>query len=244
MSRLLITFHHQPYAHPANIVNDLTPTSAHVVFYVVTPQSVTTLASPDLRQIFSAAKRTLKSCSETQILFQFVPESMVFNSVDDDQQIQALVTSVYDRILIPVDRSMSRSFFNHGANVRKLFQDPSFTLGRPRQKRLTYVPKARIHSLDVLDRHLMLHVGYRVSSCGRWLLAACVDQRGENHELAVWLQPQDEGAELSAVELLWTFALSVAKNANVEWRIVFTKMGAVGEREMGGTLNCCSGSRH
>lgn len=196
---------------------------------------MSTLASRILRHVFSAAKRALKNCSDSQILFQFVPETFVLSSVHETSHLDAFVNSVYDRILKPVDRSMSRRFFQHGAQIRKFFQDPLFTLGRPRQNKVVYIQQTPARSLDVMDRHTLLHVGYRVSSCGKWLLAACVDQRGENHELGVWLNQQEEGSiESFLVEKLWEFAVGVAKGANVEWRIVFAKSGTMGEREMHG----------
>lgn len=199
---------------------------------------MTSLASPNLRQVFSAAKRALKDRTDSQILFQFVPETFVQSSVHESSPLDDFVNSVYNRILKPVDRSMSRAFFTLGAPKRKFFQDPSFALGRPRQNKVALIQQTPIRSLDVLDRHTLLHVGYRVSSCGKWLLAACVDQRGENHELGVWLNQQEEGtAENALVDKLWDFAISVAKEANVEWRIVFAKSGMMGEREMHGAYS-------
>jgi mediator of RNA polymerase II transcription subunit 13, fungi type len=222
----------------ASLIADLPPTSGYIVFYIATPASIATLASPVLRQVFSAAKRALKNSSESQILFQFVPESMVLSSITDDptsSRLEAFVSSIYDRILKPVDRSMSRRFSEHAEKVRKFFQDPAFVLGRPRQQKVLYVQQAPVLSLDVLDRHTLLHVGYRVSSCSRWLFAVCVDQRGENHELGVWLTQHEEGSlESFLVGQLWNFAISVAKGANIEWRIVFSKLGTMGEREMDG----------
>jgi hypothetical protein len=68
-----------------------------------------------------------------------------------------------------------------------------------------------------------------------------VDQRGESHDLGVWLNQHEEGSlEGFMVGQLWNFALHVAKAANIEWRIVFAKLGIMGEREMNGVFTTFS----
>ena len=73
-----------------------------------------------------------------------------------------------------------------------------------------------------------------------------MDQRGEAHELGVWLtQTPGEGGEseveiskeMFLVKKIWEFAVQFAKRANVEWRMVLSKLGAMGESEIeGGTF--------
>ena len=96
-----------------------------------------------------------------------------------------------------------------------------------------------------MDRHTFVHIGYQVSPCGKWILAACVDQRGEAHELGVWLtQTPGEGGESEAevskemflVKKVWEFGVQFAKRANVEWRMVFSKLGAIVENEIEGGI--------
>ncbi|KAF9004684.1 mediator complex subunit 13 C-terminal-domain-containing protein [Cyathus striatus] len=93
-------------------------------------------------------------------------------------------------------------------------------------------------SLDVLDRNMLLHIGYTVSECGKWILACCVDERGETYELGVWLtQTQDEDGELDIsneayiIKKVWEFGLKFSKKTDVEWRIVFSKLGHMTEAE-------------
>lgn len=195
-----------------------------------------TMESPILRQIFIAVKRALKTYSEAQILFQFIPEDLVVDSLENsashDLNLELLCHSLYERILQPVDRSMSRRFFEHGERVRNYFQEPAFTLARPINK-VKFLRQTPLHSLDVVDRHTLLHVGYQISHCGKWLLAACVDQRGEAHELGLWLI-QGELGDTQALTQLWDFAVSFAKRANIEWRMVFAKLGPMGEHELEG----------
>lgn len=96
----------------------------------------------------------------------------------------------------------------------------------------------------------MLHVGYTVSPCGKWIIAACVDERGEAHDLGVWLTQtsgttaggegenatEGDGIEedVYVVRKVWEFAMLRAKRANVEWRIIIARLGAVNATELDG----------
>ena len=205
------------------------------MFYIATPTSIISLSSPILRHIFSAVKRAQKTYSEAQILFQFLPAHLIYAAQRPLSEHTAFVCSVYDRILRPVDRLMSRRFSDHGERVRGFFQEPAFTLARPTYSKVHLVRQTPVHTLDVVDRHMLLHVGYRVSTCGKWAFAACIDQRGEAHDLGVWLM-QSETPETHLVRQLWTFMLGFAKKASVEWRIVFAKLGTMDATELDGTL--------
>jgi len=212
--------------------------SEHLVFYIVTPLSMMTLRSSNFRQMLSAAKRALKGSPTSSTLFQFVPESMVSDPVNEDQgTMSAFVTSVYDRLLKSVGRGMSRPLFDSEGSVRALVQSPAFILSRPQHYRPIFLRQAPARSLDVLDRHLLLHVGYSVSTCGKWIMASCIDQRGGGHDLGLWLNQPDDGVpEEFIVNKVWEFAMSFAKRADVEWRVAFSKAGFIDEREMEGQL--------
>ncbi|KAF7362482.1 Mediator of RNA polymerase II transcription subunit 13 [Mycena venus] len=220
------------------------PSRSNMVFYVVTPLSTMSLASPLLRQVFSAVKKALQAHEELQSLFQFVPEALIAcstcsNPASQIADLEAVCYSTYDRILHSVDRVMSRRFFEHGESIRNYFQDPAYTLARPLHPTVKYVKRPKA-PLDVVDAGTFLHVGYRFSECGKWILCACVDQRGEAHDLAVWLtqtqtpNPDGEEADVEtftheeyAVRKVWDFACQFAKRANVAWRIVFSKLGSM-----------------
>jgi mediator of RNA polymerase II transcription subunit 13, fungi type len=211
-----------------------------------------TLASPVLRHIFSAVKKVIKTYSEAQILFQFVPEQLILsymgNPSSNFSDLEAFCASLYDRILLPVDRHMSRQLFGYGESVRRYLQEPSLTLARPIHTKVSFIRSPHA-PLDVMDRHMFVHIGYQVSLCGKWILAACVDQRGEAHDLGVWLtQTPGEGGEsevevevskdLFLVKKVWEFAVQFMKRANVEWRLVLSKLGAMRESELEGGLTC------
>lgn len=207
--------------------------SNDLVFYIAIPDPAIGLTSPLLREIFSFVNQTQAKRSEAPILFQFVPEHLISSSESpsgEDSEIDALCYATYRRMLKPVERSMSRRFSDKSETIA-YFQQQPFVLARP-SSTVHFAQTTPARSLDVMDRHTLLHVGYRFSTCGKWLFAACVDQCGESYDLGTWLI-QDE-IETSAVVQVWNFALQFAKRANVEWRIVIAKLGSMTANELEG----------
>jgi len=194
------------------------------------------LASSNFRQMLSAAKRAIKGSPTASTLFQFVSETMVSDSVNEDQgTISTFVTSVYDRLLKSVSRGMARPLFGHEESAQAPVQSPAFVLSRPRHPRPIFLRQAPARSLDVMDRHLLLHVGYGTSTCGKWVMASCIDQRGGDHDLGLWFNQPDDGIpEEFIVNKVWEFAMAFTKRTDVEWRVAFSKAGPIDEREMEG----------
>ncbi|KAG7096478.1 hypothetical protein E1B28_003909 [Marasmius oreades] len=227
----------------ASFVASLSTPRSSFVFFIIIPTAAMSLSSPVLRQVSYAVKKAAKTYSEAQILFQFIPEELLLGNMDvsspDDMGTHRLCCSVYDRVLQPVERAMSRRFFDHGLRVQNYFEEPAVTLSRSAgDNKVTFMNKAHT-SLGVLDRHTLLHVAYQVSHCKKWLVAACVDQRGEAHDLGVWsLQTPDAenedvfSEEMYIVNKVWDFAMQFAGRADVEWRIVFAKLGSLNPVEL------------
>lgn len=217
----------------ASFVADLPPELAGLVIYIAIPDSALTLASPLLRQISSAMKKMQKARSDYPITLQLIPEHHITSHDLGTTDFERLCFSVYRRVPQPVDRTMSRIIFPVGKDTRGFFREPAFTLARP-LKPIVHFSLGPTRTLDVLDRHTFLHVGYRFSACGKWLLAACVDQRGESYDLGSWLT-QDE-VETSAVMQVWNFALQAAQRTNIEWRVVISKLGLISPAELDGSF--------
>ena len=226
-------------------MSSLTPPQPTLIVFLVLPVTVMTLSSPVLRQILSASKKVLSGFTESQIVFEFVPEQFISNSMEKpspyDSALDLLSSSVYNRILVPVNRTMARRLHDYGEPTRGYFMSPTFTLSRSLYNKVSYVRAAHT-SLDVMDRYTLLHVAYHLTACGKWILVCCVDQRGEAYDLHVWLT-QSPGAsdgepevsdEEYAVRKVWDFAMQFAKKANVEWRVVFARLGIMSEQEMNG----------
>ena len=203
------------------------------------PPNAMTLDSSLLRQVFSTAKRVLKAHPEMQIIFQFVPAYVTTGSLGNpashDVDLDLICFSVYNRILQPVDRLISRRFSEHAEKDREYIYDPAFALARPPHSNIALLWQAPARSLDVVDRHALLHVGYQVTPCGKWILAASVDQRGEAHDIGVWLT-EGEPSETNLVSQVWDFALQFARKASVEWRVAIAKLGPMGGGELEGKV--------
>lgn len=216
------------------------------MLFLVLPITAMSLSSAVLRQILSVIKKVVSNYRAGQLFFQFIPEQHLFSSLEKpagyESALDQLAFSVYDRIPVAVDRLRTqRANSSFGDDTRRYFAAPSFTLARPVHTRVTYARAAHA-SLDVLDRHTLLHVGYHLTTCGKWIIATCVDQRGEAYETGVWLAQPPEGEEEGgvpedyAVRRIWEFAMQFAKKTNVEWRVVFARLGVMSERELHGML--------
>lgn len=178
-------------------------------------------------------KRLQKVRSKHPITLQLIPEHHIASHDLGTTDFERLCFSIYRRVPQPVERTMSRKILDINKETRGFFREPAFTLVRP-LKPVVHFNLGPAGTLDVLDRHIFLHVGYRFSACGKWLLAACVDQRGESCDLGSWLT-QDE-VETSAVTQVWNFALQTARRTNVEWRLVISKVGLVSPAELDGSF--------
>ena len=106
------------------------------------------LQSSILRQIFSVIRKTSKS-PESQILFQLIPEQIL--RTEYSPQLGRLCLSLYDRILVPVVRSMSRKLFQAG-EVKKYLEDPAFVLARtPVDSKVMFVEGSTNGSHEISD---------------------------------------------------------------------------------------------
>ncbi|CDO74204.1 hypothetical protein BN946_scf185043.g256 [Trametes cinnabarina] len=216
----------------------------HLAFYIATPAHIISLSSTVLRQVLSAVRRFYKANPSGDILVHFVPESLIegihTHPAANLAGLDDFVCSVYDRTLVPVTRAMSRKFFTHSAPLVGYFEAPAYALictagsgpsSSTAGPQVSFALESSVSSLDVMNRHMLLHVGYQVSSCGRWILATCVDAEGEAHELKTWLTP-DDGVESFLVKEVWGFVHEFAKRANIEWRIVISKLGIMAPSEI------------
>ncbi|TFK64911.1 hypothetical protein BDN72DRAFT_825113 [Pluteus cervinus] len=116
---------------------------------------------------------------------------------------------------------------------------PMVTLARlaPNKVSYSFTPYA---PLDVADKDTFLHIGYQISPCDKWIIAASIDQRGEAHDLGVWLTQTsgdgdpdgDVSQEAYVVNKVWEFAAQFSSKAGVEWRMVIARLGVIPELEL------------
>lgn len=181
-------------------------------------------------------------------LFHLVPEALIHGCGPDrapaSESLDALTRSLYDRLYEPIERAAAaRVLQGSGATLVRRFQGPSFAVARPNKAKIGFTHDPLVRGVDPAEHYTLLHVGYAFSNCGRWVAAACVDQRGEAHDVQVWLNPvlgEAPGVaevQLQVVGLVWGFAREFARRAKVEWRVVIAKLGTLGEVEVDG--KCC-----
>ena len=214
-----------------NIPNMLDP----ILFYIVTPTSILSLASSILRQIFSTIRRIWHSHNDKRIYFRFVPEYLVDKShtytFGRQVGLRSLVDAVYDLLQRRVSRSTSLIMCTD--DLRRDFEAPAFNLARSVPKSAKYLFQHLHSALGITDHHTLLHVGYTVTPSKKWIIAACTDEMGTLHQLRVWLT-QDECHHSQVVSQVWNFGMEIVKKANIEWRLVIAKLGVMGDSELDG----------
>ncbi|KAG0692561.1 hypothetical protein DFH29DRAFT_1046017 [Suillus ampliporus] len=170
--------------------------NSDLVFYIAIPDPAIGLTSPLLREIFSFVKQTQTKRSEAPILFQFVPEHLISSSESpsgEDSEIDAL----WD--------SPTRAKQSHISRNSPLFWPVPQALSTSRKQ---LQPGPLTSWIDIRS----FHVGYRFSTCGKWLFAADI---GSGCKSGI-------------------FTVQFAKRANVEWRIVIAKLGPMTVSELEG----------
>lgn len=184
--------------------------------------------------------------AQENVLIHLIPPTLPYQ-LELDQLVQRL----YSRIKVGIDRSHTHAGVHHrqqGIPLRKYIAEPSYCLSPPslssRKISFTHTPTSQT-TLDVTNRHTFLHVGYGLSPCQRWIVACCVDERGENGEVGVWARGSkscEEGdgdardKDGSDLDKIWNFTMRFAEQANVEWRIVIARFGVMDRGELDGAL--------
>ncbi|KAL5508598.1 hypothetical protein ACEPAH_6217 [Sanghuangporus vaninii] len=219
----------------ATLVDSFSKITFPLVIYVVISSPFLSLSSPILRQMFQSIDRSLSNRQDdaVPILFHFVPDFLLTlkDDVNTTFRLETFVDNLYNRIPRPVDRFMSRPLFVHDGKIRKYFEAPSFTLSRSSLPTASLAFQHPAPEFSSFDRGTFLHLGYELSKCRKWLIAACIDQRGEAHSMNLWFVG-DESDYKQLVSQLWSFLMDFAKMANVEWRVAIAKLGSVEEAEL------------
>ncbi|KAF8508668.1 mediator complex subunit 13 C-terminal-domain-containing protein [Hysterangium stoloniferum] len=228
-----------------NLISALPSEPQHVVIYIITPPSLcSSLESSALRSIIKSQKCVSKlggqhDFDQDRILVHFVPDYCVADPYTYPATrhvgLECFVNSIYDRLLRVTRRQTSRQFGEYSPAFENRFQVPAFVLARKASLQ-THLQWDERPSLNVLDRHTFLHVGYCLSRCKRWLLAACIDERGEAHDVGVWSVPNHNDSHPMnvtwMVSNIWIFVKLFSQQADTEWRIVISKLGEIGEIEV------------
>lgn len=157
--------------------------------------------------------------------------------------LEQIASTIYDRILRPSTRFMSRKLFVRSPDIIAYFQAPAYTLARTRAS-FHFTVGVDNPALDITERHMLLQFGYSVSSCGKWVIGTCCDHYGEACESKVWAvgsggqeSPVEEHSGESnpteqLVDDLMGFIKSFSQKASLEWRWIISKLGVMSELEL------------
>ncbi|GJJ07800.1 hypothetical protein Clacol_002005 [Clathrus columnatus] len=230
----------------------LIPHVPRIVIYIISPPTLcSSLDSPTLRSIIRSRKYIPKLAGQRdfdndRVLFHFVPESYIADPYvypcTRYLGLEQFVQSVYDRLLRVCSRPVPSRSSMSLIHIDNRLQAPAFVLARPGPPETHFQWEGR-PSLNVTDRYTFLHVGYRLSKCKKWLLAACIDERGEAHDLAIWNVPyhseddQTVGGDIDVniawiVENIWLFTSQFAKRSDTEWKIVLSRFDGITASEV------------
>jgi mediator of RNA polymerase II transcription subunit 13, fungi type len=225
------------------------------VIFLIIPAELVSLSSTTFRQLLLFIRKTTKTMQ--QLIFQLVPEHLTYEDelvypTNRFLNVDLLSLSVYDRLLQRCERMMSRMFFIRGLPKVAHLQTPAFAVARDLDEtRFRFSsPTSPEGSIDAIDKHLFIQIAYQFSKCGKWVVAVCCDQRGEAHDVRVWANINEEedgdgdgNGEVAIVppnpiktlvNNVWDFAMDFASKANIEWRVVVSRLGMMEKEELDG----------
>jgi len=180
----------------ATLLTELGSSVPHIVIYLVAPRGLksTTFSLRDIQAQLSSSSNTPLS---PRLIFHTVPLAQVIeeegSSLSSPSSLASLertALAMYDRLPVQIDRLIPRRMFpddlpppssssSVNTNVSSFVAHPAYHLARtqapPMQFTLTWPPP----TLNLLDRHSFLHLGYGISGNGEWLCAMVVDERGQ-----------------------------------------------------------------
>ncbi|KAH6915454.1 mediator complex subunit 13 C-terminal-domain-containing protein [Coprinopsis sp. MPI-PUGE-AT-0042] len=224
----------------STLLSSLPGSDIPIVIFVIIPESMMALSSTPLRQLFGAITRAKIGFTSRQLVFHLVPQRVVSDIEESHRRYSILDTlcySLYDRVRVTIPRRVSPSMPTIGLRHQH-FQEFAYTVARPLVPKVVYTRETH-PSLDVLDRFTLLHVGYKLSPCQKWVLVSVIDQRGECFEQELFFIPQDDpevegelGQAAYIAHHVLDFAFKVARRTDIEWRIVITKLGLMTPSEL------------
>ncbi|KAG8741152.1 hypothetical protein FRC10_003250 [Ceratobasidium sp. 414] len=248
-----------------SVVSSLPFTTVNLVFYIILPPSV--LSAPWFQPLLLKLKSdalTDTTGNVQHIIMHLVPAAMVFDHnatpSDSRQQLEYIALSLYDRIPRTIGKRIRRQILPLSFPIHTTVHVPAFTIARALTPRFRFSMDWPDRQRETMDRHMFLHVAYGFSKSRRWLCAACVDERGEAYETKVWRvtpvpeeedegeleeEPVDRGARMNKyVNMVWHFAMTFAKRAGIEWRVVICRMGIMSVEELEAWNTCTSDNLH
>jgi mediator of RNA polymerase II transcription subunit 13 len=225
----------------------------HVVVHLLHPDVSSSSALSTLSYLLSS-----KSSSSTTLpLYHLLPDTAIASAhhvLDPGTHrcdpLKSLALIIYDRIERVVARFVPKPLISPPPSPlrapaslpepeKAFFHSPAFRLGVRlginEAKDVQFSLEWPSKTLDILDRHRFLHVGYALSEDKAWLFIVGFDGLAEGHSVKVIATPRskaDNGVDLQGVvSAVWSVAKQVVNATSVEWRIAIGKLGVMEAKE-------------
>lgn len=183
--------------------------------------------------------------SHAQVLVKTLPSSSIVTDIPpyrtwDSHQIwsdkfKRLAFSVYESIRLRVDTHLPiLSFSGSRASTSSIpFVAPAFVLAAPEQVEPHFTTTWPPPTLDILNRHRFLHFCYALSSDGRCVFVASIDDRGEQYSHSAY-RPGKIMSDLDAPSAVWKYVQAKVAESKTEWRISVARLGCMTRNEVEG----------
>lgn len=162
-------------------------------------------------------------------------------------ELTRLAFAIYDRLSVTVQRQQSKRLeqltlpSNAAARqqtLNNLNRDtrtcpaPAFKIFPSRKPLITFSATWPPPTLDILDRHRLLHIAYSTTKDGKWLFLASIDEKGEYSSVRARFVEELETKTL--LRRVWNFAREAMEAVNVEWRVNILRQGIMPLAELQG----------
>ncbi|KAK0524795.1 hypothetical protein OC842_005721 [Tilletia horrida] len=217
--------------------------ASHVIIYIVgTPAwPVRWQGLTRMREDLSAMARQRFGAQGWQLQLRGVPQMMIFESGASPLgaghrlafDLKRFAFAIYDSLqrAVPNAKGKTSAVDSHGsADGLDLVHYPAFTLAPLFQRHMMDIAlRWPLTSRDVIDRGLLLHVGYELRAARDCVVVNIMDQRGQSFFTDAWKTKDNLVEDLV---MIWLKAVQFARRSSVVWRIVLCKTSSMSMDEV------------
>ncbi|CAD6917437.1 unnamed protein product [Tilletia caries] len=222
--------------------------ASHIIIYIVgTPGwPIRWQGLTRMREDLTYMARQRLGAQGWQLQVRGVPQMMIFESGLGPLgaghrlafDLKRFAFAIYDSLQRAVPHATGRTLASlgrrgHGqghAHELDLVQYPAFTLAPLFQRHMMDISlRWPLSSRDVVDRGLLLHVGYELRAAHDCVVMTVVDQRGQLFFIDAWTTKQVLVEDLATI---WLKAVQFARRADVAWRFVLCKTSSMPMEEI------------
>ncbi|KAE8268848.1 hypothetical protein A4X09_0g3490 [Tilletia walkeri] len=220
--------------------------ASHIIIYIVgTPAwPIRWQGLTRMREDLTSMARQRLGTQGWQLQVRGVPQMMIFehgvgplgagHRVSFD--LKRFAFAIYDSLQRAVPHTTGKSLVAMGPRGQghdqdlDLVQYPAFTLAPLFQRHMMDISlRWPLSSRDVVDRGLLLHVGYELRAAHDCVVMTVMDQRGQSFFTDAWKTKQVLVEDLAVI---WLKTVQFARRADVAWRFVICKSSSMSFEEV------------